>query len=494
MQNTPPPDRLSQLIPDRLPDLIKDARERLADYLTPSVRLGVTGLARAGKTVFITALVRNLVSGGRLPFFTPDAEGRIVRAYLEPQPDDAVPRFDYEAHMACLEADPPTWPDSTRRVSELRVTIEYTSSHRLKRALGLSKLHLDIVDYPGEWLIDLPLLNQTYDAFSAEALTLARDPRRTAPAKPWLDFLAGTDPGAGEDERTALHGAKLFTDYLRAARESESQSTLAPGRFLLPGDLDGSPLLTFFPMPLTSVAAPPKGSLAAMMIRRFESYKSQVVRPFFDDHFKRIDRQIVLVDVLGALNKGGDALADLDRAMDGVLKAFRPGVNSWLSLIMGRRIEKVLFAATKADHLPASSHDRLAAILGHIVDTASDRAETEGAGVSALAIAALRATRESEIKNGKDVLPCLKGTPLGGERIGDTVFDGKTEAAIFPGDLPANPAAALDAARHAKEGSLQLVRFAPPRLKPKGTDTAAPALPHIRLDRALDFLIAEDLS
>ena len=36
----------------------------LTDMLTPTLRLGVTGLSRAGKTVFITALIRNLVSGG----------------------------------------------------------------------------------------------------------------------------------------------------------------------------------------------------------------------------------------------------------------------------------------------------------------------------------------------------------------------------------------------------------------------------------------------
>ncbi|MEC6999181.1 YcjX family protein [Brucella abortus] len=29
--------------------------------------MGVTGLSRAGKTVFISALVHNLVHGGRLP-------------------------------------------------------------------------------------------------------------------------------------------------------------------------------------------------------------------------------------------------------------------------------------------------------------------------------------------------------------------------------------------------------------------------------------------
>ena len=161
-----------------------------------------------------------------------------------------MPRFDYEAHLADLLASPPSWPESTRRISELRVTIEYRSASMLKRAIGLSKLHLDIVDYPGEWLIDLPLLEQDYRAFSSEALALAAMPSRAEFAKPLLAFLAGTDPAAQEDEQIALTGAALFTDYLLAVRESGAQSTLAPGRFLLPGDLEGSPLLTFFPMPL----------------------------------------------------------------------------------------------------------------------------------------------------------------------------------------------------------------------------------------------------
>src|SRR6185312_17336875 len=127
------------------------------------------------------------------------------------------------------------------------------------------KLHLDIVDYPGEWLIDLPLLAQDYRAFSSEALALAAMPSRAELAKPLLDFLAGTDPAAQEDEQIALTGAELFTDYLRQVRAGGAQSTLAPGRFLLPGDLEGSPLLTFFPMPLASGERPPRASLAAMM-------------------------------------------------------------------------------------------------------------------------------------------------------------------------------------------------------------------------------------
>ncbi len=474
--------------------MLRDVQSRLGDVLTPSIRLGVTGLSRAGKTVFITSLVHNLVSGGRLPFFNPDAEGRIVRAYLEPQPDDSIPRFDYEGHLDELFSDPPSWPESTRRISQLRVTIEYRSENPLKRVLGLSKLHLDIVDYPGEWLVDLPLLDQTYDQFSNEALTLAADPLRQAIAKPWLDFVAGTDPAAGENEQVALAGTRLYVEYLRALRSAGAQSTLAPGRFLLPGDLEGSPLLTFFPMPMLNSGMPQRGSLAAMMARRFESYKAQVVRPFFTHHFSRLNRQIVLVDVLGALDQGAGAVGELDRAMTSVLAAFRPGANNFWSLFIGRRIDKVLFVATKADHLHAAHHDRLAAILKRIVDDSILRAETSGAGVGAMAISAVRATRQAEVKTKHEVLPCLKGVPLMGEKIGGVTFDGMTEAAIFPGDLPQDPAEALDRARLSKPGSLSLVRFQPPRMPPKQPGVRENAIPHIRLDRALDFLISDYLT
>ena len=139
---------------------LREVSGYLADLVTPTVRLGVTGLSRSGKTVFIVALVRNLTLGGRLPFFSVASEQRLVRAYLEPQPDDSVPRFTYEEHLAALSRDPPEWPESTRRISQLRVTIEYASTSAVRRALLPNRLHLDIVDYPGEWLIDLPMMAQ----------------------------------------------------------------------------------------------------------------------------------------------------------------------------------------------------------------------------------------------------------------------------------------------------------------------------------------------
>ncbi len=46
------------------------------------------------------ALVHGLTRGGRFPVFQSLATGRIAKARLAPQPDDAVPRFAYERASA----------------------------------------------------------------------------------------------------------------------------------------------------------------------------------------------------------------------------------------------------------------------------------------------------------------------------------------------------------------------------------------------------------
>jgi predicted YcjX-like family ATPase len=470
---------------------LREASGYLADLVTPTVRLGVTGLARSGKTVFIAALLRNLTLGGRLPFFSAASERRLIRAYLEPQPDDSVPRFAYEEHLAALARDPPAWPESTRRISQLRVTIEYASASAVRRALLPNRLHLDIVDYPGEWLIDLPMMSQSYAAWSAEALALADAPRRSTSAAALLSFVRALDRDAVQDEQVAIQGARLFTAYLLAARAADPTLSIAgPGRFLLPGDLEGSPLLTFFPLPAHAALS----GLAQMLERRFESYKTHVVRPFFRDHFSRLDRQIVLVDALSALNSGPEGIADLEATLTSVLAAFRPGRASWLRELFSPRIDRIAFAATKADHLHSANHDGLEAILGVLCARAEARAAGAGAGIKAFAIAALRATKEGEVTRDGQRLPCIIGTPLAGEKIGGETFDGRRSAAVFPGDLP-SPGVVTDAAAGAAFGhDVHVVRFAPPRIITETPSGLVAPWPHVRLDRALEFLIGDHLA
>jgi predicted YcjX-like family ATPase len=222
-----------------------------------------------------------------------------------------------------------------------------------------------------------------------------------------------------------------------------------------------------------------------MMERRYEAYKSVVVRPFFRDHFARLDRQIVLADVLAALNSGPTAVAELETALASVLGSFRLGRTNWLTGLVARRIDRILFAATKADHLHHGDHDRLEAMLGRLVARAAERAKFAGARVDVLALASVRATREASVTSRGDTLPSIIGIPMPGETVDGRTFDGQAEVALFPGDLPDDITAAA--------ADVRFVRFRPPKLE-RTAEGLTLSLPHIRLDRALEFLLGDKLA
>ncbi len=476
----------------------------LAGHVTGApLRLGVTGLSRAGKTVFLTALIQQLTRGGRLPVFRVQSEGRLISAGLQPQPDDHVPRFAYEDHLASLNAGAErAWPQSTRRISQIRLHLEFERKGGWFG--GPSSLDIDVIDYPGEWLLDLALLTRTYAQWSHEMLAphagQSSGQSARSPLADWLGYTMMLDPLGPASEETARTAADLFTTSQRVARQDRyGFSSLAPGRFLLPGDMEGSPALTFAPLNVAEGTDFPAGSLTSMMQRRYEAYKTHVVRPFFQDHFARLDRQIVLVDVLSALNAGPSALRDLEQALGGVLAAFRTGQNGLVSSLFRPKIDRILFAATRADHLHHTSHDALEAMLRLLTARALARAQSLGARVDVIALAAVRATHEAKVKSdgARQMLDAIVGIPEAGEAVGPAQFDGFTEAAVFPGSLPADPRDFFESdgagGPRADFPHVHFPRFRPPLAK-IGPDTRPRPLPHIRLDRALEFLLGDRLS
>ena len=446
-----------------------------ASPFDPSVRVGVTGLARAGKTVFITSLVANLLDRGRMGQLAAAAEGRIAAAYLQPQPDDTVPRFDFEGSLAAISGAEPRWPEPTAAISALRVSLRVRSAGLLGGVRGERTVHLDIVDYPGEWLLDLGLLDRSFEDWSAAVLDRLGERAEMAPFRA---ALSAADPAAPLREAEAQALARAYTGSLRALREA-GMSDCTPGRFLMPGELAGSPALTFAPLP---PAEHPRGSLGREFARRFDAYKSRVVRPFFRTHFARVDRQVVLVDALEAIHHGPEAVRDLQRAMADLLGAFRPGANPFLArLLRGQRVERILFAATKADHLHHAQHPRLVAILDELVEGARRRADFSGARTEAMAVAALRATVEQRVEH--------EGAPLDVVRGRLLMADGTPgrEAAFHPGALPEDPSAVFRPGDWLSDWSL--MRFAPAPLTLRPGDGP----PHIRLDRAAEFLVGDRL-
>lgn len=453
-------------------DPLRGGMGRLGEQVSGGVlRLGVTGLRRSGKTVFVASLVHNLLNPGRLPFFEAARAPEFV-ARLEPQPDLSVPRFDVEARLAELTGVPPRWPEPTRAVSRVRLAIRYRPAGAIRRRLGeTATLRLDIVDYPGEWLLDLPMLGQDYAAWSRQTLELSERPLRRERAAEWRAHLSTLDPAARADEASARQAARLYTAYLRACRESDAPlSLLQPGRFLEPGEMEGAPALEFCPMPVGGRTA--RGTLGRLMEDRFEAYKRHVVRRFFRTHFAGLDRQVVLVDLLGAMNAGAEGVADLRTALETSLAAFRHGRPSWLERLFRPSIDRVLFAATKADHVAAGQHRRLRELMGQLVKDARDSIRFEGATVETMAIAAVKCTETVTVDQDGRPLACVKGIPVG--RSKPTV--------LFPGELP-ETLADLAEPRH------RFLRFEPP----PGLGRDGRGFDNARLDQALQFLIGDRL-
>ncbi|MBR0682455.1 YcjX family protein [Roseomonas eburnea] len=434
------------------------------------IRLAVTGLSRAGKTVFLTSLIANLLAAGRgartLPALSDAAGGRIRRVFVVPADTETVPRFDPDAHLGALAADPPRWPERTEDFSTLSLAIDVERRTSLGGLLPERRVTLDLIDYPGEWLLDLPMLRQGHAAWSAETLARLRRGTRAAAAADFLAFIDSLPPEAPAEDVLAKRGFTLYRDALRACRDTHGLRFLQPGRFLNPGPRGEAPLLWFFPLP-DSV----RGGLADLCARRYAAYLDDQRANFLDPFFSRFHRQVVLVDVLGALHAGQEAFTDTAEALAAVA-AIISGAN-WLERLLGAAPSRVAFAATKADHVPTRARDSLAALVEHITLGARGRAEASGATVSCHAVAAIRCTEDAVARLEGQAVAAVRGVLLQ-EGVGAT---------IYPGEVPMKPPepAFWDA------GLFSMPEFRPPRLDRHG----ASGMPHLGLDALLAWLVAD---
>jgi uncharacterized protein len=441
--------------------------------LDRTLRLAVTGLRQGGKTVLITALVHHLLSGRELPFLTAAHEGRLLGARLLPTRPGDLPAFPFAASRAALAAPTPRWPEPTTSLSALRLEIRFAIKGMLRRRFGPHRsLVLMIIDYPGEWLLDLPLLEQSYETWSEATLAMAQTAPRSELAGEWRRYLATLEPAAPARPDQAAQAAALYTAYLRRAQREAGLGLLQPGRFTMPGDLAHSELLAFCPLP----AGPaPQGSLRTLLRQRYDRYCAEVVTPFYRDHFSRFDRQIVLVDLLAPLNRGPSGFADLQATLDTAMRSFRYGSSGLLARLFRPRIDTLLFAATKADHVAHNQHNNLRLLLERLVSDAAARARFEGLAPGFVALAAHRSTDVVRTEHHGQMLSCVRGR----------LKDEDRETVLFPGEVPAD----LPTEEDWRADRFRFRDFAPRRLRLNGAE----APQHIRLDQALEALIGDRL-
>ncbi|SKA47778.1 YcjX family protein [Enterovibrio nigricans] len=444
------------------------------------VRLAVTGLSRAGKTAFITSLINQLLHSGtnpRMPLFEPAREGRLRGARRVQQSQLHIPAFDYDLGIQSIRSLPPRWPSPTRDVSEIRLAIRYQpDSGPMKLLQDTATLYLDIVDYPGEWLLDLPLLSMSFEEWSRKQSGLLVG-RRKDLSEAWLSALDNFDPLAEADEKQIADLSALYTNYLHACKDEAGLHWVQPGRFVLPGEYSGAPVLQFFPLATekygdSQLAAAPPNSNFAMLKQRYAYYCNHIVKGFYKEHFSKVDRQIVLVDTLQPLNAGPESFNDMRLALEQLMQSFRYGKSGLLRRLFSPRIDKILFAATKADHVTPDQHSNLVSLLQQLIHEAWQTAAFEGIDMECISLASIQATEPGMVNHRGETIAALRGTLESGDPI-----------LLYPGDVPA---------RLPNDEFWQNNQFEFRQFRPMASDVDEP-LPHIRVDKSLQYLLGDKL-
>lgn len=453
------------------------------------IRLAVTGLSGAGKTAFITGLVNQLLHSGAvgrqnaLPLWQVARDERLYGVKRTMQPDMTIASFDYEGAMAVLSSDEPHWPQSTKNISELRLAIRYQPRKGLRAKFTDSAiLYLDIVDYPGEWLLDLSMLKLSYQQWSKKQFSRASILALSQYYQPFISACAAIELSAVADEQQLKTIANLYQQLLIDSVASHGFYNAQPGRMLLPGELVDTPILAFFPLmkgedtQLQDLENSSKDSYYHVLKKRYQSYVSEVVKPFYRDYFAKFDRQVVLVDCFTPLNRGKAQFEDMKMAIDGIMASFNFGQSNLLKRLFSPRIDKLLFAASKVDHITRDQQGNVLSLLTQLVKHSQQHAQFEGCDVEVMAISAIKATVHGMVQSGAKQVEVVKGCELATRK----------EVTLFPGEVPKQ----LPQTRFWAQQGFEFVNFAPPRLS---ASLDEPQFEHIRLDHLLQYLIGDKL-
>lgn len=479
---------IKQLASDTFKKIKQQGDKALKRSMDRHVKLAVTGLSRAGKSAFITSLVHQLLeeaNADNLPFFDVVQQKRLIAVRHTRQGSMHIPSFDYRRGIQQLIDG--EWPDSTKHMSELRLEMKYRTEHSLLSQFNSDvKLTIDLFDYPGEWLMDLPLLTMSFEQWCAFTSSLNQQEPRAECAKELSARIAAIDINQNADEELLEKLAGEYQQLLLRFKEQLGLSLVQPGRFILPGELEGAPLLQFVPLlpeQLQQVDSEPNpDSYFSVIKTRYQAYQQQVVQPFYQEYFKNFDRQIILVDCLTALSDGEQAFTELQRAISLLLQSFNYGKSGLLRRLFAPKIDKLLFAVSKADHVTPEQHPHLVSLLGQLIKQAQQDIAFEGAEVEVMALAAFCATQSGSITQEGQTYPCLQGEILTENEQDANSSPSRQRITLFPGDVPTE----LPSRAFWQTHQFDFQPFLPPL-------QLTPTAKHIRLDHALQYLLGDKL-
>ena len=452
-----------------------DAKTLLNRAIQNRVCIGITGLSRSGKSTFITSLINQLkqhnAKNARLGGFSPWLKKRIVQVIEHPLENRYLQPFDYQQAVNSLSGKSPQWPIPTQDISGVLLEIKLADKNwRGKKST--KSVFVELRDYPGEWLVDLPLLKMNFREWCVQVNNqLSAAPRNKFAHNP-ADLLKAVNPFAEYDPATVDKRRAVYIDFLQACKQQSPPLTiLQPGRFIEPGSKRGHAALNFIPLLACAdyseaeLNAADDTSYFKQLEVVFESYKSAIVKPFFKAFIEPIDRQVVLVDVLNVLHGGDAYLHDMMQALEAIGDSF-----DYEGGLFRARIEKVLYAATKVDQVVSQDHDNVRHLLSSIVRKSLERINGAQADVRVEAVASVRSS-QADSQDGEEI---LKGISSEGDAIGFV-------NPRIPDHIPTE-------AEFETFIDWQLPVLKPPRGIRANQDQA---IPHIRMDEVLHNLLGD---
>lgn len=374
--------------------------------------IAITGFSGAGKSTLLASLVNQLINMDvqQAKNLWPDLQSRWLSAALI-ESDASIANYPYANHIQQLRDG--KWPVSTETLSRCLIEIRLKPRSRFEDISGKGYVshQLEIWDYPGEWLMDLPLATMSYEQWVADSYVHFNNEPRNIIAPELYKALLDIDPASPFD---SVKFEQLFDQYQQFLLRCKNQGLhiINPGRFAL-ATADKYSLPAFIPLLAgyqNTIEVRPN-SWAAEMQTRYQHYVAAYVKPFLTNVFEQVDHQLVLVDLLGSLSLGKSCLEELRRSLARVLQLFSYGRNGWLDKLIAPKVERLTFIASKLDCVLPSQRNHLAELMRAVVAESVQAARFESTEVEHLELAAVACTQTGK-RNEQPALYVQNGETL----------------------------------------------------------------------------------
>ncbi|MDC8831966.1 YcjX family protein [Alteromonas gilva] len=334
-------------------------------FMQSTHRFTITGLSRSGKSMLFTSLMTILKYRSEqhyqcLPLLRYLPMDLVEKLWIEPLGD--LPEFPVDAHLQALENG--QWPPATESVAGFQLIVRLRQTHQVKKyLLPFTDVVFEFIDYPGEWLTDLPMLDKTYTQWSDSAWAQQMNEPQSQFAGTWHKWVNAFDFEQPPTPDNIAGLVNAYREYLLTAKAA-GISMLQPGSFLIPGSGFDWQEFGFTPLP-SRISSDQSSPWTQRFAHHFGLFQTQWLQTLKQNTFRETDKQIILVDLFEGLNHSKSHLYQLRETLSNLSHTFVYGNPGWLQrhLLKQRKIAKVAFVATKSDLLPASEHDNLLALL-----------------------------------------------------------------------------------------------------------------------------------